>query len=58
MFGYAVELSEPTFGVDPDTLNAVDVAASADQLAPAVLNAQVVLAADVDQAVVATQPSE
>jgi type IV secretion system protein VirB4 len=51
---HPVELDEPTLGVRPEALDAVDVALAAGEVVLLVVDPQVLLVADVDQAVVAT----
>ena len=52
--GNAIELGEPSFGVAPERLNAVDVVFAPCEFVVAVVDPEVLVKADVDQAVIAT----
>ncbi len=50
--GYAIELGEPPLGVVPERLDAVDMVLAPGELVVAVVDPEVLVEADVDQAVV------
>ena len=51
---YAIELADATLGVAPEALDPIDVALSFDELILAMFDAQMLLVADIHQAVVAS----
>ena len=52
MFGNAIELGQPSLGVTPEALDAVNVRSIVGEFIPSVLDSQVLFVTDIDQAVV------
>ena len=57
VLSHAVELHHPSLGIPPEALNAVDVNWASAKFIVAVVDPQVLVKADIDQAIVATPAS-
>lgn len=54
MPGYPIELHHPAFGIAPETLNAIDVNRASGKFIVAMVYTQVLVKADINEAIVAS----